>query len=249
MTENNKTSTPQFSTAEYSDKSAEATCKACGQKISGEYYRVNGAPCCADCTRRLQEQLPQDSHQAFVRGLVFGVGAAVIGFILYVVFALTTGLVIGYVSLAVGYLVGKAIVMGSHGVGGRRYQVAAVLLTYMAVSLAAVPIAISVHMKHKSAQEQAQASDDAAGSAAATAGAAAPKPAPAPAAKMGFARALGLLTVLGLASPLLALSDPMHGVIGLIILLVGIRIAWQLTAARPLDISGPVANPAPAAAQ
>ena len=153
---------PQFSTAEYSAGSAAPSCKACSRKISGAFYRVNGAPTCADCTERLRRDVPQDSHAAFVRGVLFGAGAAVAGFALYVAFAIATGLVIGYVSLAVGYLVGKAIVLGSRGVGGRRYQIAAVLLTYMAVSLAAVPISLSVHMKHSSAQQHAQASDPAA---------------------------------------------------------------------------------------
>ena len=37
---------------------------------------------------------------------------------------------------------GKAMHLGSRGVGGRRYQLVAVLLTYLAVSLSAVPIAI-----------------------------------------------------------------------------------------------------------
>lgn len=236
MTDNTSSGTPQFATAEYSARSAEATCKSCGQKISGALYRVNGAPTCAECTRRLQQETPQDSHQAFVRGVLFGVGAAVVGFGIYVAFALTTGLVIGYVSLAVGYLVGKAIALGSRGVGGRRYQLAAVLLTYMAVSLAAVPIAISVHMKHRSAEQHTQVSDPAATAASA----------PAPAPKMSLARAVGMLTLLGLASPFLDLADPMHGIIGLIILLIGIRIAWQLTAAKPLQVSGPIAERAPA---
>jgi len=40
----------------------------------------------------------------------------------------------------------------------------------------------------------------------------------------------------------------MHGIIGLIILLVGLRIAWQLTAAKPLEISGPLES-APAASR
>ena len=239
MTDATSSGTPQFTRAEYADKSAPATCQSCGQKVRGAYYRVNGTPTCADCTQRLREAIPQDSHAAFVRALLFGVGAAVVGFIIYVVFALSTGLVIGYVSLAVGYLVGKGMALGSRGVGGRRYQIAAVLLTYMAVSLAAVPIALSVHAKHKSAQQQTQASAPAAGSPAAAA------PAPAPAPKMSFAKAVGLLTLLGLASPFLELADPMHGIIGLIILLVGIRIAWQLTAAKPLEISGPI-EPTPA---
>jgi len=60
---------------------------------------------------------------------------------------------------------------------------------------------------------------------------------------MSPARAVGLLALLGLASPLLALAHPAQGLIGLIILLVGIQIAWKITAARQLNISGPIAEP------
>jgi hypothetical protein len=170
----------------------------------------------------------------------------VLGFILYVGFAIATGLVIGYVSLAVGYLVGKGISLGSRGVGGRRYQIAALALTYMAVSLAAVPIAISAHMKHKSAAPTTQvigappAPITSETAAPLTAPAAAPAAAPLP--KMSLGRVLGTLTLLGLASPFLELVDPVHGIIGLIILLVGLRIAWKLTAARRPEISGPLAE-------
>ena len=255
MTANTGGDTPQFATAEYSAASTQATCKFCAQKIGRELYRVNGAPTCPDCVRRLQQALPQDSPGAFIRGLLFGIGAAVLGFALYVAFALTTGLLIGFVSLAVGYLVGKAIVLGSRGVGGRRYQIAAVLLTYMAVSLAAVPIALSVHMKHHDAQQHSQASGPGAAPAATPAAAPAAAPADAPSAtapaqpppKMSLGRALGMLALLGLASPFLELGDPVNGIIGLIILLVGIRIAWQLTALRKVEISGPMPNSAPAA--
>ena len=75
---------PQFSTAEYSNKAGETACKACGQKISGPQYRVNGVPACASCTQRLRDQLPQDSHQAFVRAILFGIGGAILGFAIYV---------------------------------------------------------------------------------------------------------------------------------------------------------------------
>jgi O-antigen/teichoic acid export membrane protein len=68
--------------------------------------------------------------------------------ILYSTFSILTG--IGLVtSLAVGWLVGTAIKKGSNGVGGRRYQIAAVALTYAAVSLSAIPIGISYIMKDK----------------------------------------------------------------------------------------------------
>jgi hypothetical protein len=54
--------------------------------------------------------------------------------------------------------------------------------------------------------------------------------------------ALGVLALIGLASPFLELQDPVHGLIGLVILFVGVRIAWRLTAAKIPEISGPFAN-------
>jgi hypothetical protein len=220
---------PQFARAEYSGGAGNPTCKSCGQPISGAYYEVNGAVTCSNCARQLKNQIPTDSHAAFARGVLFGIGGAILGLVFYVAVALTTGLIIGFVSLAVGYIVGKAVVMGSGGLGGRRYQIAAVLLTYMAVSLAAVPIAIS-QMKQRSAQQHAQVS----GSATANAP------------KMSPAKAVATLALVGLASPFLALADPAHGIIGLIILFVGIRIAWKITAGRPLKILGPLNEPAAA---
>jgi hypothetical protein len=221
MEENMSKGVPQFATAEYAVKPTETMCKGCGQPISGAYYQINSLPACSNCTQQFKDHIVQDSHAAFVRGIVFGVAGAILGLGIYVAFALGTGWMIGYISLAVGYIVGKAIVMGSKGRGGRRYQIAAVLLTYMAVSLAAVPIAVSQHMKQKAAQQQAQQS-----------GSAAEAP------KMSPGKAMGLLTLLGLASPFLALSNPTQGIIGLVILFVGIRIAWKITAARPMNIVG-----------
>jgi hypothetical protein len=93
-----------------------------------------------------------------VRALLFGAGAAVAGLILYSIFGIVTGLVIGYLSLGVGYLVGKAMMMGSRGVGGRRYQIAAVLYTYMAVSMSAIPIGAAYGIKYRRAYEAQWAS-------------------------------------------------------------------------------------------
>ena len=124
---------PQFGIAEYPSAPGTDTCMSCRQPAVGSYYRVNGALACARCKEQLEAQLPKDSHAAFVRGLMFGVGGAILGLILYSVFGIVTGIEIGYISLAVGYIVGKAMRMGSRGNGGRRYQLAAVILTYAAV--------------------------------------------------------------------------------------------------------------------
>ncbi|HEY7888412.1 MAG TPA: hypothetical protein VIC29_09330 [Steroidobacteraceae bacterium] len=216
----NGTQTPQFATAEYAANIPAGNCATCKKPISGAYFKIKGAPICAACTERIRAQIPRDSHGAFVRALVFGIGGASIGFALYVAFALATGLIIGYVSLAVGYIVGKAMHVGSRGIGGRRYQVAAVLLTYFAVSLSAVPIAIDQSRAHHTQEQSAAAAMQ-------------------PVAPVNVGKAIAMLALVGIASPILDLQDPVHGLIGLVILFAGLRFAWQFTAARTVNISGP----------
>jgi hypothetical protein len=47
---------------------------------------------------------------------------------------------------------------------------------------------------------------------------------------LSFGAAILQLLGIGLASPFLEMQDPFHGIIGLVILMIGIRIAWQITA-------------------
>ncbi len=227
---------PQFATAEYARKSGDDRCRTCDQALVGSYYRVNGALACTSCARQVAQKLPTDSHQMFVRGVTYGVGGAILGLILYSTIGIVTGLMIGYVSLAVGYIIAKAIKIGSKGIGGQRYQIAAAVLTYAAVSLAAVPIGISqiVKMKQQHTQpriEQVQPRPVQSSEASPNAGVSiqrAPQQATRPQMKLGSA--IGALALAGLASPFLGFNqDPIRGWIGLIILFVGIRIAWKLT--------------------
>ena len=231
--------TPQFGTAEYSGLSATDHCKFCNQPVATQYYRVNDAMACASCADQWARSTPKDKHSAYARALGFGIGAAVLGMILYAAFGIITGLVIGYLSLAVGYLVGKAMMKGSNGIGGRRYQITAVLLTYAAVSIAAVPMAIAQFSKEKKSHPQTQVTQSPAGEDQPTTAA--------PAKKVNFGAAIAYLLLLGLGSPFMDLmGDPLHGLIGLVILFVGMQIAWKLTAGRPaVEVSGPFQNAAP----
>jgi hypothetical protein len=250
-------STPQFGTAEYKSTPGTDRCKSCNTTLTGRYYRINGQLACEKCAERLKQQVPKDSHPAFVRGILFGVGGAILGLVLYAAFGIITGWMIGYVSLAVGYIVGKAIKMGSGGMGGRRYQIAAALLTYSAVSIAAIPIYFSQIAKEKKSEKQSQVqhtvpeqSGPGQQQAPASSGNAIPqqpeKEDQPKKSSMGVGAALGLLVLIGLASPFLELQDPVHGIIGLVILFIGLRIAWQLTAGLKLDILGPFGKNAPA---
>jgi hypothetical protein len=120
--------------------------------------------------------------------------------------------------------------------------------------MAAVPIYFSQISKEKAAQpaqvKTAPATPGPTGEGAPTEnsevspGAEAPATAKGP--KMNFLSALGMLALIGLASPFLELADPFHGLIGLVILFVGIRFAWQQTGAPKIDIVGPFQNKTPA---
>jgi hypothetical protein len=133
--------------------------------------------------------------------------------------------------------------LGARGAGGRRYQLVAVLLTYLAVSLSAVPIAIHQTRQRHQAQQQSQLQQRSQPQQQAqpqTNDTAAPKRE-----ALSIGRAVGVLTLLGIASPFLDLQDPVHGIIGLVILFVGMRFAWRITAGRAISVSGPY-TPAPA---
>src|SRR5579862_3150958 len=149
--------TPQFQKAEYASVQGTDICKGCGQPAGNPYYRVNGRMACAACAEKARLIIPVDQHSAFVRGIVFGIGGAIVGLIAYSTFAIVTGVVIGFAALAVGYIVAKAMMLGSRGMGGRRYQIAAALLTYFAVSMSVIPISISEYLKAHPNTSQGQA--------------------------------------------------------------------------------------------
>ena len=120
--------TPQFGTAEYATRPGGDRCQFCQQPLGGTYYRVNAAVACPGCAEKMRNEIATDKHAAYVRALTYGIGAAVVGLIGYALIAiLLQGWVISYMSIGVGWLVGTAMMKGSNGVGGRRYQIAAAL--------------------------------------------------------------------------------------------------------------------------
>jgi hypothetical protein len=203
---------PQFSTAEYAHVPGTERCRVCGNLISGEYYRVNGQMVCAVCGYQAASGQPKDSHTAFLRGILLGFGAAIVGLAVYSAFTIATHIYLGYLALGVGWFVGKAIMKGSNGLGGLHYQIAALALTYFSISVAAVPILIHAVMQN-------------------------------PRYKFSVGQlimaAWPKLLWNGIASPFLRLQNPFQGALGLLILFVALRIAWQVTAPKPVPIDGP----------
>src|SRR6266545_2972294 len=103
MNGENDSNAPQFATAEYTQPATGEQCASCKQNIGGSYYRVNGNMSCGSCAEEALRNLPKDLPANFVRALIFGAGAAVLGLILYAGIEIITGWMIGYVALAVGF--------------------------------------------------------------------------------------------------------------------------------------------------
>jgi hypothetical protein len=144
----------------------------------------------------------------FAQGLLFGIGVAVLGLILTFFFDLFTDFgLICYLAPAVGWLVGKAIKKGSYGAGGLRYQVAAIFLTYTATSLATAPYYFFI-AEHKSAQQAQTWLAD------------------------GWEMLYARCAMNGFISPFLSLQRGVVDIIGLVILFVGLFIAYRISAAK-----------------
>jgi hypothetical protein len=240
---------PQFETVEYAAETG--NCALCNQPVGSTHYKINGHPVCAKCADR-ERTAQQDSTANYSRALAFGIVAAIIGMAVYATFEIVTGWIIGYVALAVGWFVGKAMLFGSKGMGGRKYQITAAVLTYAAVSLAALPLMFyhlnkekkehsQVQVRQQAPAEQGNSSQADATSSADVAPEAQGNGGPGESVepKMGFGKAVGMLLLIGLASPFLELASPVHGVIGLVILFIGIQIAWKIMARPKLVIEGP----------
>ena len=120
------------------------TCVACQRSILDKYFDVDGQSVCESCRNEIAQhaETPRE-WGVLARACLFGLVAAILGAILYYAVIAITNFEIGIVAIAIGYMVGYGIRMGTRGRGGRRFQVIAVVLTYWAVGLAYMPILFS----------------------------------------------------------------------------------------------------------
>jgi hypothetical protein len=249
------------------------TCAKCSRAVTTYYYTVDDASICSSCKRSLETEKSR-RQTGLLRAAGYGAGAAVAGAAIYYGVIAITNLEIGIVALLIGYMVGHAVRSGAGG-GGRRFQVLAAALTYLSVGMAYSPLVLKPimdgsaasllskgHAVPKSARVTAPApavptvtpiDQDADSTGAAAPAPAATKtartPAPVRPKRMTFR-----LFVVGLVSlavfvailPIVAVIGSMpSGLISALIIGIGMRRAWRMTAdtgtAAPgaATISGP----------
>jgi hypothetical protein len=201
-----------------------------------EYYQINGHVACASCRSRAEAAMetPRDITPLLIAG-VFGLGAGLVGAVIYYAVLALLNLEIGIVAILIGYMVGYAIRKGARGRGGRRFQVLAVCLTYASIAFAYTPIVI------KAAIDERAAAKTAVSTSATTPEAATPTAAddrPANGQSMIVAVGASLLFVFALPVLIVFGSLP-SGLISGAIIFFGMSQAWRMTGAPHLQILGP----------
>jgi len=188
-------------------------CALCNKIIFGRYYRVSEQMACSACTTEARQAYKRSglaaTPAAFQRALLFGTGAAILSTMICANITALTNWTPGLLALAVGWLVGTAIRKGANGLGGVRCQYAAVLLTYAAISLSAIPSQLYFAVKYA-----ASISD-----------------------RGAFLQHLLLASLLSPISNLG--KNPLAGAVGLFALCIGSYIAWQLNRTEFLEVNGP----------
>jgi hypothetical protein len=236
--------------------SPSVTCVVCGRPVGAEYYTANGKPVCASCRDVVTSATatPRSPGPLLLAGL-FGLGAAVAGAAIYYAVIAIANLEIGIVAILIGYMVGWAVRKGAGGRGGRRFQILAVALTYWAVGLAYTPLAFKQMVGDKKGTSASTLTTDSTGTGGSTVGerlgdsirvavnAADSTRRNAPDTEVTTSdalKAIGALALLVFALPVLSVFGSLpFGLISALIIFIGMRQAWQMTAAPQLVISGP----------
>jgi|SRR5687767_8221270 len=226
--------------------SAGVSCAVCQASIPDEYFDVNGQSVCRVCrVRVLEAGVTPKGWGILLRAAACGLAAAIAGAGLYYAVIAITDFGIGLVAIAIGYMVGYAVRFGARGRGGRRFQVLAMVLTYVAVSLAYSVIAIRASLDDPATETTLSTSTPAApvasstGQAEGAAGVAEAEPAE-EAGAGGFAVSLALIFGFFLALPVIVVFSSLPGgLISAAIIVFGMLQAWRMTMAPVLNVSGP----------
>lgn len=208
-------------------------CVVCKNRIGGTYFHAQGQVVCPSCAERIQAGQQRPATTLLGRAALYGAGAALAGCILYAAVAILLHLQIGIIAIVVGILVGKAIRIGSKGLGGRPQQILAVLLTYFAITTSYIPVYIYEVAKNPKLLEKSKQS-------------AAKDAPPAPAVqearkppRVGVLGGLVILVLLFAAAPFFALTRGIGGFISLFIIFIGLQQAWRLTGRSEILVMGP----------
>jgi hypothetical protein len=220
----------QFDRAEFTD--TQLKCAQCSSPIASVYFLLSNQKICSSCSETAKSTQSRGNASHIMSGIVYGAGAAFACCVVYAIITMTTGMQLALISIAVGYLIGKAMRKGSEGFGGRRLQVAAVVLTYLSITGSYIPLMYGEMAKVEA--KRLTAANNGETSQAATA------------LKTITPQGRAIVTLIlatgtSFLFPIFELAHPASGVIGLLILYFGLSRAWKETARDSRLLMGPYA--------
>lgn len=129
----------QFDTAEPAVADPRAfSCAVCSRGIDTVYHETNGRIVCSACRAQMESV-----RGNFGSAVAFALGAGAVGWAIYYGILAATGYELALISILVGFMVGRAVNRASDGLGGRAYQALAVIVTYLACTMAFLPMILA----------------------------------------------------------------------------------------------------------
>jgi hypothetical protein len=237
-------SPPSFDRATYAPGvAAGPRCAKCQTAIRDRYWRAQNRLFCVACHSQIAAAIDDARANASIgKALLLG-GLTAIGCgIAYAIFVQVSQMQLALITIGIAYVIAKVVRRASGGLGGRRFQILAVVLTYVASAMGyAGPVlggfrdVAREHSVGKSGDKPGKPDSPAEDQAT-------PEP---PADRTSEhappgagALLLGLLLIFGvvLAAPVLAATQ---APLGLIIVLIGLWEAWKLSRPVAIAIEGP----------
>ncbi|HYH78375.1 MAG TPA: hypothetical protein VEX86_01215 [Longimicrobium sp.] len=139
--------TLQFDTAEPTAQSVAGAkaCATCATPIQSVYHMADGEVICTGCRIRMEGggRVDEGPLARAARATLFGAGMALAGSVVYWAVLAATDTNFALLAILVGFMVGRAVHVGSRERGGWGYQSLAVGLTYLSIVTSFVPLLVT----------------------------------------------------------------------------------------------------------
>jgi hypothetical protein len=117
-----------------------APCGGCKQPLADQYWKWHRLLVCKACRDGLEAKLEEtQSGAVFLKALVQGGGVALACGAAYTVFVATTNIQFALVTIGIAIAVAHVIRKATSGLSGRRFQILAAVLTYVASAMGYAP--------------------------------------------------------------------------------------------------------------
>jgi hypothetical protein len=212
-----------FEKATYAKAEGGPPCANCKGPLGERYWEWLSRAVCEDCRGKLSALFEaSQSRKAFMRAVLLG-GATALGCgIAYAVFVALTDYQLVLLTIGIAFVIAKVVRRCSAGLGGRRYQILAVLLTYFASAMGYAPAVMTSLKEHSAAKQAAEAPSSG--------------ETKHPGGLVNAIIGIALLLAITLAAPVLAATE---APLGLLIVGFGLWEAWKLSKGVPISLNGP----------